>query len=187
VAVGEASEKGGFVLVEAALGLPLSYVIYFKTLLRRREFLADAKAINVSETSREYVDILLGQSGPPEGGGGFHPSSDERAGAITFDSPVLSTSPFIVTMALFYVVLRTLPLLGDLSPYPTAAERDAFWSTFFVLNIMPLTVMVLEVVKGKKFKYPLGNREYPSQRQDSRLGLSNTRHMGTTKDERNPI
>jgi Peptidase family M48 len=157
---------GGWILVQAAIGLTLSFLVYFRLLLRRREYLADAKAINLSESTGEYVDLLLGNSSP-EASDRFHPTNEERAGAVTFDSPVLSTNPFIVGMSLLYVVKYSWML----SPKNGSGLTGPDSVLFFVLNGPPLAAIVLEIAKGRKIKRPLAAGEQPSARGDLRLGL----------------
>jgi Zn-dependent protease with chaperone function len=169
IGLAEAANSGGLSIIYALVGLTLSFFFYFKVLVRRREFLADARAINASDSREQYLAFLLSRKG--EGlSGGFHPTNEERGGAISFDSPVLSRSNLIIGYAFLYVLLHTLQYMPT-SPYPSESEREVFWLFFWLLNAIPLLVIAIEILKGKKMKYPLASGETPSMREDLRLVL----------------
>jgi Zn-dependent protease with chaperone function len=151
-------------IIEAAIGLTLSFLYYFRLLLRRREFLADARAVNVSDSRQEYIDVLLSKYSPEETlATSFHPSGEERASAIRYGSPVLSNSNIMVAVALLYILLHTIQLLR-----PSQVSGDEFDAAFFlrlflIFNAAPLLVIVLELAKGRRMTYPLALGEKASK------------------------
>jgi Zn-dependent protease with chaperone function len=67
-------------------------------LLQRREYFADARAINATSDSGSYLKLLAAQS--TQHGGWFHPASDERARALLRDSPVLRANIMVLALTL---------------------------------------------------------------------------------------
>jgi hypothetical protein len=66
-------------------------------LLQRREYLADAHAINGSPDTDGYLRLIVAQSW--RHGGWFHPTADERANALLRDSPVLRANAMMLVLA----------------------------------------------------------------------------------------
>jgi Zn-dependent protease with chaperone function len=150
------------VLLSAVIGLSLNFFFYFAVLLRRREYLADARAVNASDSSEEYVTVLLRRSSP-ESGGLFHPTNDERAGAVRYESPVLRRSLFIVIFAILFIVLNAKQLAR---PSRGGAVDPFVFLLFLISSAAPIMAIMLELLKGGRAKHPLAAHEEPSVRMD---------------------
>jgi Zn-dependent protease with chaperone function len=148
----------------------LPWFLFFGLLLRRREYLADARAINASESTKDYVDLLV--SGyTKEKQGWFHPNSGQRAGAILRDSPVLKASPILIITVLVYV-LWDAPLAATFKTleYVDPEVIRSAWQDWLFRYSFGLLAVVLELTKGWRSKFPLlANGE--SGRTDLLLGI----------------
>lgn len=145
------SDISYFVLHEPERYLPLLqipiWLFFLALLLRRREYLADARAVNASESASDYISIFI-RGDAREKQGWFHPDSEQRAGAIQRDSPVLRASPFVIGSALLYSVF----LVGNVVTDPNQ-DMDLGVAILFSIAF-PLIAVLFELLKGWRTKIP---------------------------------
>jgi Zn-dependent protease with chaperone function len=81
--------SGTRLVIRDLLGLPIGFYLLLLC-FRRREFMADAIAVNHTEDRTKYLNLL--QKAQLHQKSWFHPSPADRIAAIQCDSPVLRTS-----------------------------------------------------------------------------------------------
>jgi Zn-dependent protease with chaperone function len=133
------------------------------TLLRRRELLADAVAVNCTANPSPYIQMLSG--GGSERSLWFHPSRYDRISALTHDSPVLRFSPSIVVCGMsfaFGALLSTYVAYGD---NLESLGRDSQYALAAVVcgtlaaGCYALALFVWEMRKGFRRKVPVSKHE----------------------------
>jgi Zn-dependent protease with chaperone function len=149
--LGAFTGTAGFVV--ALAGLPIGFV-FLLLCFRRREFLADAIAMNHTEDRSRYVRLL--NSAQKHKKSWFHPSPADRVAAIQSDSPVLRTN-----LVLLLIILWTA--MGTLGTARTIAMKNesrlGIVCTILVGGLMFLAALVFELVKGPGRKIPLTHTE----------------------------
>jgi Zn-dependent protease with chaperone function len=163
---GSATRPGQITII-----LNLVMVFFVSTfLLRRREYLADAVAVNASPSGDEYFDFLA-QASPSESGW-FHPSPARRLEALRRKSPVLSLSvPFLllcastVGAALANIQSSYVAAYVARRPLPEAFQQR---NLCFFFTIVPILAMFFEVAKDFRRKIPADSSARPAAAVDKR-------------------
>ena len=126
-------------------------VIISMFLLQRREYMADARAINATLDRESYLRLIVGQSWRHNGW--FHPTADERAEAMLRDSPVLRTNATMLALA-FLLVLICLDAMQQIvnSPYRYQLG-DVLILRLCILGV-PVVAFCSELAKGFGRKIP---------------------------------
>ncbi|HYK37354.1 M48 family metalloprotease [Alloacidobacterium sp.] len=121
---------------------------------RRREFLADAIAVNHTEDRIGYLRLL--EKGRFHRKSWFHPSPADRIAAIQSDNPVLRTN-----MAMLLVIVVTLSgVVADVKvsrngQEPDSSEFISLIIALLVAAVVFLAAFAVEVRKGPRRKIPL--------------------------------
>ncbi len=135
----------GYYSSPMAFGGLLLVVVFFAYSFRRREYIADAVAVNASENRIEYVIGLFKGSSHHSGFG--HPTSRDRIAALYRSSPILSTRWQLVVIGLALILF----FWGqDLDIH----DRAAGFFVQLAFSIVPVIVIISELGKGPRRKIP---------------------------------
>jgi Zn-dependent protease with chaperone function len=136
------------------IGLSIG-VIYTLVLFRRREYLADGLALNLTKDRNLYLQLLSG--GSSHASGWFRPSRADRIAAIEYDSPVLRTNLLMILMLVSICASSISFVLSnrDASSHyeQNLAELSLLAGTAIALFFF-FTVLVFEFIKGPQKKIP---------------------------------
>lgn len=122
---------------------------------RRREYIADAVALNHTESRNDYIGLLKGAGRHRKSW--FHPMPEDRIAAMDSDCPVLR-----IDAVLLYVMLTTFAGVIDLG---IANLRDSENGSgtlalgMFALTLLMGIALVAEMIKGFSRKIPLTHTE----------------------------
>ncbi len=135
----------------------IASVIWLFYIFIRREYMADAMALNHTEKRSEYLTLL--QSASNRKNGWFHPDYLSRMGALQTDNPVLRAN--VVFVLFIFVTFGQNAAM--LFVYPTEfGERVAPLSTIIALivsSVILFIAFVKELSKGARRKIPLALTE----------------------------
>jgi len=131
-------------------------IILFLYLLRRREYMADAIAVNWLK-EKDYLNLLV-ELNSAKKTGLFHPSVDNRIDAITSQNPVLSSSGFIFIIIVvimcngFFNIKKFFNLYHY--GYSSSTELIAFLFSIVSILILPIISLIFEMRKGLEPQKP---------------------------------
>jgi Zn-dependent protease with chaperone function len=118
-------------------------------LLRRREYTADAFAVNASSSLDDYVALI--REGKRLHGGWFHPPANARARALLEDSPILRTSLLMLLLIGLTTCINLAQVYWALKSWATLL--DGLIVSICVL-FFPLLALSSELLKGFSIKVP---------------------------------
>jgi TonB family protein len=140
---------------DALLGIVSLVAVFLITvfLLRRREFIADAMAVNASESAEVYKQFLtLAAAGESSL---FHPSVASRVRALSKNSRVLSFSLAFGTLVVlwtFAAMEQFFLLMRSRNDIQVGGVLTRF--IFFVASVFSFLAVVFEFAKGFRRKIP---------------------------------
>jgi TonB family protein len=138
-------------------------IIFLATayLLRRREYLADAAAMNAS-TSRDTVKEFLAKAARNENGW-FHPSVKRRLKALNVGSPVLGTSLGLLGTSAFLGLASVIQLAIYFQSLSVEGRYLSGYLLmkllFFSVTVLPFITFAFELSKGMSKKLPATSSE----------------------------
>lgn len=134
-------------LTLVGLGSDFLSLILVVVLAKRREYFADAVALNSTPDRATYDSVLRYK----HVSGLFHPTIEERSDALVSDSPILRANVVILTV----IAMLSFPAIARLVKEIASIKAEGFEYRYLDLNLLLVVGLVAEFRKGFRKKIPL--------------------------------